>query len=172
MDLIVVGLQWLLCLVYIDNVIILFVHLRTTLTIYKKSSNIYVRLDLSSSHTSTFISKLMYLIHIISRGVIAADPYKVNRVAFWPLPKLRKEIQRFLGLARYYHWFLWDSAMIAKPLHYLNEQTIILQWTPKCQIALEQLCQLLNSSQILAYPDFIQVFILDTDASEFGIGGE
>eukprot|EP00731_Ephydatia_muelleri_P023001 Em0015g584a len=41
----------------------------------------------------------------------------------------------------------------------------------ECQKSFEILCHLLSSPPILSYPDFTKPFILDTDASNDGIGG-
>ena len=40
-----------------------------------------------------------------------------------------------------------------------------------CQEAFGELCKRLCSAPVLAYPDFEKPFILDTDASDVGIGG-
>ena len=43
-------------------------------------------------------------------------------------------------------------------------------WTPECQLAFHTLQSKLTSPPILAFPDFTVPFILDTDASDCGIG--
>ena len=43
-------------------------------------------------------------------------------------------------------------------------------WTTDCQHAFEKLCQLLSQAPVLAHPNFEKEFILDTDASDNGIG--
>ena len=45
-----------------------------------------------------------------------------------------------------------------------------VQWTDKCQDALDQLIEPLVNLPVLAYPDFKEPFILNTDASETGLG--
>ena len=44
---------------------------------------------------------------------------KVKGLLYWPTPKCVKDIQKFLGLANYYHRFIKDFASIARPLHNL-----------------------------------------------------
>ena len=63
-----------------------------------------------------------------------------------------------------------DFASIAKPLHKLTEKTAEFNWDDKCQAAFEALRQKLVSAPILAFPDLGKHFILDTDASDCGIG--
>ena len=50
---------------------------------------------------------------------IKMEKEKVHRVLEWPTPKCIKDIQKFLGLANYYRWFLKDFAKIARPMHKL-----------------------------------------------------
>ena len=45
------------------------------------------------------------------------------------------------------------------------------KWTLECQHSFEELKYKLTTAPVLAYPDFSKPFILDTDASDFGIGG-
>jgi len=44
---------------------------------------------------------------------------KVVGVLEWSRPKTVKEVQKFLGLANYYRWFVKDFTKIAKPMHKL-----------------------------------------------------
>jgi len=44
---------------------------------------------------------------------------KVEGVTNWPTLQCVKDIQKFLGLANYYQWFVKNFVKIAKPLHQL-----------------------------------------------------
>ena len=90
----------------------------------------------------------------------------VNKCA---TPNSTKEVPQFLGLAGYYRRFIQDFAKIARPLHRLTERNASFKWTDDCQAAFSQLKSLV-SGPVLAYPDFSQLFILDTNASDTGIG--
>ena len=86
------------------------------------------------------------------------------------MPTNKKQVQQFLGMASYYRRFIKDFAKIAKPLHRLTEHNHKFQWLPDCQRTFLQLRQQLLSPPILAHPDFSKQFILDTDASDSGLG--
>ena len=43
-------------------------------------------------------------------------------------------------------------------------------WTAECETAFQELKRLLCSTPVLASPDFEKPFILQTDASEYGVG--
>ena len=114
---------------------------------------------------------MFYLGHVITREGVSTDPAKIDKVAKWPTPQSAREVQQFLGLAGYYRRFVRNFATIAKPLHRLTEKTARFEWTPECHEAFQILRQRLCSAPILVFQYFNKPFILDTDASNTGIGG-
>ena len=173
MDLVLAGLQWSDCLVYLDDVIVLGrtfkEHLGNLKSVLQRFSEAGLRLK--PSKCSFFQSKVQYLGHIISREGVEPDPAKIEKIASWPVPTSVRETQQFLGFAGYYRRFVKDYAHIARPLHRLTERPANFVWTDDCQDAFEKLRCHLTSPPILVYPDFQRQFILDTDASNTGIGG-
>ena len=111
-----------------------------------------------------------FLGHIVSSTGISPDPSKTLKVKEWPRPISVQETQQFFGLANYYRRFVKDFASIAKPLHQLTEKKTPFKWTEQCDNAFASLKLFLTSAPILALPDWSQQFILDTDASDTGIG--
>ena len=79
-------------------------------------------------------------------------------------------MQQFLGLANHYRKFVKNFAAIAKPLHRLTEKNTDFKWTVECQHAFDALRACLISPPVLSYPDYSRRFVLDTDASDIGIG--
>ena len=73
-------------------------------------------------------------------------------------------------MANYYRRFIKNFSEIAKPLTKLTEKSSKFGWTTECDNAFRSLRNKLISSPILIFPDFSKQFILDTDASEVGIG--
>ena len=55
-------------------------------------------------------------------------------------------------------------------IFHVADPTAVFKWTKDCQEAFEKLRQQLVSPPILAFPDYQKPFILDTDASNLGIG--
>ena len=88
----------------------------------------------------------------------------------WPAPDNATEVKSFLGLASYYRRFVPSFAPVAKPLHRLTEAKIDFVWTPQCQSAFDMLKNLLSTAPVLSYQVFTAEFILDSDASNHGIG--
>jgi len=106
----------------------------------------------------------------VSRQGIATDPAKTSKVSGWPTPTTVKEVQQFLGLASYYRRFVCNFATLAKPLYKLTERGRTFQWTKECAEAFAVLKNRLTTAPILCYPNYKEKFILDTDASQEGIG--
>ena len=107
---------------------------------------------------------------MVSPEGVATDPEKTRKVREWPQPTSVKEVCQFLGLVSYYRKFIKDFSQIAKPLHRLTEKTSVFVWTEDCEDAFQQLRTRLVTSPIQAFPDHRRPFILDTDASDVGIG--
>jgi len=172
MDLMLTGLQWSSCLVYLDDIIVLGKdfsdHLRNIDLVFHRIQN--AGLKLQPPKCNFFQEKVAYLGHIVSSDGVSVDPSKVDKVQNWPTPQNTKDVQQFLGLANYYRRFIRNFADLAKPLHKLTERNVAFSWTQECQDAFDSLRLKLTSTPILAYPDFNKSFLLDTDASNSGIG--
>ena len=169
MDLVLAGLQWAQCLVYIDDVIVMGRSFDEHL-LHVFDRLLQAGLSCNLTNVTFFSRKSKYLGHIVSKEGISPDPAKIDKIVSWPLPRNTKEVQQFLGLAGYYRRFIQDFSKLARPLHQLTERNCTFKWTPVCQAAFETLKKCLCSAPILGYPDYSKRFILDTDASDTGIG--
>ena len=113
---------------------------------------------------------VQFLGHVVSSEGIAADPAKIEKIVNWPVPTNKSEVQQFLGLVSYYRRFMRDCAHVAKPLYQLTERSKPFAWTAECGEAFSTLKKHLSTPPVLVFPDFAREFILDTDASNQGIG--
>jgi len=84
-------------------------------------------------------------------------------------PKKIKDVQSFLGLARYYRKFIENASKIAKPLTKLTKKGEKFNWTAEQQNSFQLLKKKLITAPILNYPDFQQKFLLTIDVSDFAI---
>ncbi|GBN98665.1 Retrovirus-related Pol polyprotein from transposon 297 [Araneus ventricosus] len=114
--------------------------------------------------------EVSYLGHIISADGVKTDPEKTKAVVDWPRPETVHDLRSFLGLCTYYHRFVRNFSAIARPLHKLTEARSSFNWTEECEKSFNSLKQALITSPILTYPRTDKEFILDTDASNEGIG--
>ncbi|CAG2216578.1 unnamed protein product [Mytilus edulis] len=108
--------------------------------------------------------------HTVSKNGISPNPKIVESVSKWQVPNSVKEVQQFLGLCNYYRQFVHKLSEIASPLRRLTRKDVPFNWSSECQSSFEILRKALCEAPILAYPLPEGQFILDTDASNIGIG--
>ena len=172
MNLVLAGIQWQSCLVYIDDIIIFGKtfdqHLHNLQQVLDRLRQAGLKLHPRKCH---FLQhEVTFLGHVVSQKGVSPDPNKTSKVAQWPTPKSAKEVQQFLGLANYYRKFIKNFAGMARPLHRLTEKGVPFLWTDQCHDCFSTLKSLLISAPILALPNWSRPFIVDTDASDQAIG--
>ena len=80
------------------------------------------------------------------------------------------EVRAFVGQASYYRRHVKGFADIARPLHELTRKGEPFTWNERRQKALEVLKRCLVNAPVLAAPLDNGQYILDTDASDAGLG--
>lgn len=172
METVLSGLQWQVCLIYLDDVIVYgktFEEMLHNLElVFEKLRT--AGLKLKARKCTLFSKQVKYLGHVISEKGAETDAEKVEAVRKWPEPVNKTQVRSFIGLCSYYRKFIANFAEIARPLHRLTEASVAFRWTNECQVAFDALKTKLTSAPILTHPDFSKPFILDTDASQNAIG--
>ena len=173
MERVLAGLPPELCLVYLDDLIVHGKHFTEEL---ERLRDVFLRLraarlKLSPNKCHLFQKRVAYLGHIVSEEGVSTDPAKIRSVADWPVPRTIGQVRSFLGLSSYYRRFVRGFADIAKPLYTLTERSNQpFQWTSESEQAFQMLKEVLTRAPVLAYPTREDPFVLDTDASNKGIG--
>ena len=172
MERVLSGLQWEIAVLYIDDIVVhgrsFEEHIERLRAVLKRLQA--ANLTLKTKKCCFLQQEVEFLGHIVSGTGISPNPQKVAAVANWCTPSKLKDLRSFLGLATYYRRFIKGFANIARPLHALTEKGKQFVWSTDCEEAFSALKNRLTSAPILAYPTKEDPFILDTDASQFGIG--
>lgn len=113
-----------------------------------------------------------YLGHKVGGGLIRPGAAKIQAIRDFVVPKRKKDVRSFLGLASYYRRYVPGFATIAAPLSDLTRtsEPDKTQWTSQTQEAFQKLKDALTSAPVLRGVDFSKEFTLQTDASNVGIG--
>nr|WP_253310135.1 reverse transcriptase domain-containing protein [Rickettsia endosymbiont of Ceutorhynchus assimilis] len=172
MHLVLRGLTWRTCLVYLDDVMIMGnsfqEHLNNLKEVFDRFRN--ANLKLNPNKCFLFQKKVEFLGHVVSEEGIQVMEGKIDAVRDWPKPRDKHELRSFLGLCSYYRRFVEGFAKIAAPLHRLTEEKSTFNWTQECDSAFRKLKGALCTSPVLSYPDYKGMLILDTDASNISVG--
>ena len=172
MEKVLAGLTWQICLVYLDDVIVysetVLEHIDRLEVIFQKLKK--AGLTLKPKKCNLFRKQVPFLGHVVSAEGVSTDPEKIKSIQDWKVPKDLTDVRSFLGLCSYYRKFVPKFSEIAKPLTRLTEKNRPFTWSSEQEEAWLELKRRLLSAPILAYPDPSTEFVLDTDASGYGIG--
>ena len=107
--------------------------------------------------------------YIIGSGCVKPEESKLKVIAKYPIPTTKTQVRSFLGLTGYYRRFIPNYATIAYPLTELTRKVRSekVEWTNECSKAFKQI---LMSEPVVFSPDFSRPFLLQTDASDVGVG--
>jgi len=102
---------------------------------------------------------------------IKMEEEKVKDMLDWPTPKCVKDVQKFLGLANYYHQFIEGFASIARPLHDMVKKDQKWDWTEKQEEAFRELKKRFTKEPVLAVPDLDKKMRMEVDVSDYTMEG-
>lgn len=115
-------------------------------------------------------AQLKYLGYIVDANGLHVDPEKVETILQLPVPKYTKEVRRVIEMTSWYWRFVPNFSAIITPMTDLLKKNKKFQWTEECTEAFNKLKQQLISAPVMHSPDYNLPFVLQTDASGYGIG--
>jgi len=171
-EIILSGLTYHTCLCYFDDIIIpsdsiqqQCERLSIVLSRFQKHN-----LRVKASKCCFGASRVPFLGHVVPEKGVHTDPKKIEAVSNLPPPTNLDQVRSFLGLAGYYRRFIPNFSHIPSPLVNLTKKGSKFSWTDKQEQSFSLLKKLLCTAPVLSYPHFDKCFILQTDASDMGLG--
>jgi hypothetical protein len=120
-----------------------------------------------------FRTNLKYLGFIVDEHGPGTDPDKVAAMVSYPVPKTSTEIKRFVGMCSWYRRFIPHFSTVMSPINALltgKRKRQKTEWTPEAQEAFQKIKDALVSAPVLSSPDFSKPFVIQTHASDTGLG--
>jgi hypothetical protein len=175
-SIVLAGLIYFICELYVDDVI---VHGKTKEEFLHNLEEVFKRfqkynLIVSPAKTYVGMSDIEFVGHTINQDGIIFSREKIDKVLEIPEPILSLELKKFLGVTGYFHEHIRNYAEITRPLQQMvhdYERKRKLVWTEEGKIAFEKIKQTINNCTTLFFLDDISPIFLQTDASNYGIGG-
>lgn len=166
------GLQWQTCLIYLDDIIVFGSNFQEHLNRVKEVLERIRKagLKLKPNKCQLFQKEVSFLGHVINKNGITPNPDNIAKIIDWPIPKTPTEVRQIIGMVSYYRKFIKDFASIVRPLVNLTKKDITFNWTTDCQDAFQKIKELLTGPEIMSFPIMEGEFVLDTDASNYSIG--
>ena len=130
MELVFRGLQWKTLLIYLDDLIVIGQAMEENL---ERLDEVLLRLEqsglkLKPSKCQILQDKVVFLGHVVSEQGVLPNPKLLESVTDWPVPRCRREVQQFLGLANYYRQFVPGFSDVAIPLKRLTSKEVDFAW--------------------------------------------
>ena len=171
-------LNLIYCLIYLDDLIVFSQmaeeHLHQLHIIFNWLRE--YNLKLKPLKCSLFKEEINYLAHQISKLSVWPSDTNLKAITECALPQTYTEIRAFLGLVGHYRWFIKGFVQIAQLLneHFAGEgASRKLEWVLLSEDALEAFQALKRAcmnSPVLAFADYTEEILLETDASKEGLG--
>ena len=108
---------------------------------------------------------------IISDQGMKPDPDKVAAITQMPPPENKAALLRFIGMVNYLSPFCANLSSVIQHLRMLTQEAVPFIWSDVQDSAFSKAKQLISSAPVLAYYDLHKPVVLQTDASDYALGG-
>ena len=160
------------CYVYVDDILIFGKTKEEHDIAFRKVVQTLIKNNITANKEKIVycVQEIKFLGHTLKGDQIIPCIDNKASIKNYPAPENVDEVKRFLGIVNYYRKFIKNCATIQEPLLNLTRKNVSFDWDECCRIAFESLKKLLLGKTILQQPDFEKEFVLETDASNVGLG--
>lgn len=114
--------------------------------------------------------KINLLGFVVDSGTLRPNEEKLRALTEYPCPHDVKSLQQYLGIIAFYRDFIPCCSEISQPLNHLLRKGVKWCWSEQQQSAFIALSKAVTENACLQLPDLNQPFVLQTDASDCGVG--
>jgi len=174
-DMILGGLKWKRCLVYLDDIMGFsqsagehVEHLREVFAALRGAG-----VSIKAKKCHLFQEEVEYLGHIVGGGQLQVQDKNVRGLKGASPPRCKKDLRSFLRMCNVYRRFVKDYAQVARPLAAMTSSKGPDRWgtlSDEAMGAFENLKRRLTEAPILALPRRHGGYTLDTDANAGHVG--
>ena len=115
--------------------------------------------------------KIQFLGHVIDHEGIWTIPEKTEEISKIKSPANIDEAKAFLGVLKYYRWFIPAFADLMHPIQKQLKKNVKFSWTAECKNAFNLAKKRLSQDPMLYHPDPGKPWIIETDASKTALAG-
>src|SRR5882672_12581445 len=95
--------------------------------------------------------------------------YKVQIIQDWPEPRKVKDVQSFLGFAKFYRHFIYGYSKITVPLMCLTHKGTTWNFSDECHSAFEALKKAFTTAPVLTHWILDTQITVKTDTSDYAL---
>ena len=174
MDTVLRGLQCVF--IYLDDILLASPtpdqHLRDLTTVFDRLEQHGLFIDQGKCIFG--VAKITFLGHVVNAEGIRPMPTRVTAIKEFPRPTTIKELQAFLGVINFYHWFVPAAAQLLLPLYNVlvgrPARTSPVKWSTTMDKAFQDAKTALASATLLVYLRADAPTAVTVDASDMAIG--
>jgi len=166
------------CELYLDDCMVhaptLDIFLKRLRLVFQRFSDCGITLNPAKCKIG--LSEVEFCGHTLNEHGLHFTRDKLDSVLNFPLPRNKRQIKSFLGLANYFRDHIENHSLRAQPLQDLvngyerKQARHIVEWTDSSVAAFEDLRKAIDECPMLWFMDDFSPIILQTDASDYGIG--
>ena len=118
MELALSNLQWITCLIYIDDIIVFG---KTFEQHMSRVEEVLERikaagLKLKPEKTEMLQKEVVCLCHVVSGKGVRPNPTNIEKIISWPKPKNAKQVKQLVAMGSYYRRYVKDFASMVRPI--------------------------------------------------------
>jgi len=160
-------------IVYLDDILIfsddLEEHYNTTMEVLRRLRK--HKLMLKAEKCKFDQTSIDFLGIVVGNGHVSMDLEKTKAVREWRTPRNLKESRSFMQFCNYYRTFIPNFAAVTVPLNDLTRKDTPSVWGDRQQAAFDALKKAIADNVILTLPVPGAKFRVETDASNYAVGG-